>query len=163
MESGIREYRPEDRNGLEQCLLGLQDFVHNLDPLERLRGIHEFDVKAYTDVILNDVKQNDGVIFLGEVDGKIVGCIAGWIMKPWAHGSISHHDDKSGRVMELFVHADARGTGIGKSLMRTMEEYFRKHGCDSVRVDVFAPNKDAHAFYEKIGYHDRSIDMLKML
>ena len=44
-----------------------------------------------------------------------------------------------------------------------MEEEFRTQGCEGIRVGCFAPNTDTHAFYEKCGYVDRYIEMLKKL
>lgn len=47
--------------------------------------------------------------------------------------------------------------------MEAMEEYFREQECEFVRVSCFAPNTDAHRFYEKSGYEDRNIEMVKRL
>jgi ribosomal protein S18 acetylase RimI-like enzyme len=44
-----------------------------------------------------------------------------------------------------------------------MERYFRQNGCDVSRVEVFEPNVKAHAFYQKLGYHDRMFDMIKKM
>ena len=56
-----------------------------------------------------------------------------------------------------------RGLRLGKKLMRQMENYFKKNKCDAIRVEVFAPNKNAHNFYERLDYLDRVIDMVKLL
>lgn len=48
-------------------------------------------------------------------------------------------------------------------LMEKVEDYFRQAGCDINRVEVFVPNEDAHSFYKELNYHDRDIDMFKLL
>jgi hypothetical protein len=47
--------------------------------------------------------------------------------------------------------------------MEKLENYFRVKGCDIVRVECFVPNVGAYAFYTKLQYHDRMIDMVKRL
>lgn len=163
MEPMIREYRDEDRSALEKCLAGLQGFLHALDPLERLRGIDDFDAVSYTNVLLEGVHQKKGVVYLAEYSQKIVGCIAGWVIPSEDQDLISHHPTKTGKILELFVSSDVRGKGIGARLMKEIEEHFRTQDCDSVRVEVFRHNEDAHKFYHKVGYHDRAVDLLKML
>lgn len=158
----IREYRLDDYDVLMQCLTGLQGFIHALDPLERVRGVQDFDARSYTDVLIQGVQKKGGVIFLAEDDGSVCGCAAGWIIPEDDEDLLGHYPSQSGRVVELFVSDTVRGKGVGSMLMRRMEEYFRTKGCDSVRVEVFSGN-DAHAFYAKIGYSDRCIDMMKML
>lgn len=158
----IREYRPEDYDVLVQCLTGLQGFIHALDPLERIRGVQDFDARSYTDVLIQGVQKKEGVIFLAEDDGSVCGCAAGWIIPEDDEDLLGHYPSRTGRVAELFVSDVVRGKGVGSLLMKAIEDDFRAKGCDSVRVEVFSGN-DAHAFYQKIGYGERCIDMMKML
>lgn len=158
----IREYRPEDYDALRQCLTGLQDFIHALDPLERVRGIDDFNADGYTRTLIEGVGKKDGVIFLAELDGNVCGCSAGWVIPAEDEDLLGHYPSRSGRVVELFVSDTVRGKGVGSLLMKEIENVFRENGCDSVRVEVFSGN-EAHAFYQKIGYSDRCIDMMKML
>ncbi len=163
MDFSVREYRDEDYQALVGCLRGLQGFVHALDPLEHLRAIHDFNAEAYTDSLLASVSKKQGQIFLADHDGKVTGCVAGWVIPDEDVDLVSHHPSKTGRVFELFVDESVRGKRVGAGLMSAMELYFLEKGCDSVRLEVFSPNKDAYAFYRKIGYDDRCVDMIKPL
>lgn len=158
----IRPYQPVDKEVLTQCLAGLQGFIHALDPLERVRGIGDFDARAYTTTLLEGVERKTGAIYLAEDASGVLGCIAGWIIPADEEDLLGHYEARTGRVIELFVSEHARGKGIGRALMTAMEDYLRNAGCDSVRIEVFSGN-DAEHFYRKLGYSDRCIDMMKML
>jgi RimJ/RimL family protein N-acetyltransferase len=45
-----------------------------------------------------------------------------------------------------------RGKGIGTKLMRETMKLLKKRGVNKVTISVFAPNKDARKFYEKMGF-----------
>ncbi len=68
---------------------------------------------------------------------------------------------KSGRILELFVEPSSRSRGVGAVLMREIEEYFMSLGCDTVKVEVFAPNAGALRFYRRLGYADWIVDLFK--
>jgi len=94
---------------------------------------------------------------------KIIGCIAGIIDKQSKDGRLECVPTKSGRILELFIFEDYRGLDLGKKLMETIENYFKKHNCNIIRVEVFTPNENAHYFYKKLNYFDRVSDMIKIL
>jgi len=48
-------------------------------------------------------------------------------------------------------------------LMEHIESYFQSEGCDTAKVEVFAPNAPARRLYEKFGYQHRDIDNIKKL
>jgi ribosomal protein S18 acetylase RimI-like enzyme len=62
---------------------------------------------------------------------------------------------KGGRVANLYsicVDPDLSGRGIGKVLMRALEDEARRRGRDSVTLEVRLDNSGAIALYEKLGY-----------
>jgi len=63
----------------------------------------------------------------------------------------------------LIVSKDHRSGGAGTALLQAMEDYFRKHECEYICVDVFAPNKSAYTFYENNSYSPRNIELYKRL
>ena len=70
---------------------------------------------------------------------------------------------KSGEISELIISKEARGKGIGKQLMKKIENYFKSIDCEYVFLDVFAYNKNAVEFYKKEGYHSRMLIDVKRL
>lgn len=161
MEFSIREYKESDREALVECMEKLQEYIAGVDPLKRVLRKPGFG-EVYTVWLLNLIAEGNGVIYLAEKGGKIVGCVAGTVSVPAPHeiaGGVSTY----GRVHELYVDSDCRGEGIGKALMDKCEDYFRKNGCDVALVEVFEPNKNAHEFYHSCGYADRDINLMKRL
>ena len=70
---------------------------------------------------------------------------------------------KRGRITELIVSKNCRGKGYGKKLLNYMEQYLIDNGCKDILLGVFGYNENAIKFYEKNGYHIRTIDMTKKM
>ena len=68
---------------------------------------------------------------------------------------------RKGRITELIVTNNTRSKGVGKELIKTMENYLKSIGCLYISIEVFAYNKNAIDFYTKGDYHYRCIDMIK--
>ncbi len=158
----IREYQSPDRPSVIRCMARFGDYLVTVDHMKRTRRMPEFG-EWFTDKMLEDVGKNNGVIYVVENEGRIVGFVAGIILRQSRQDLLECVPTKDGRIIELFLDEEFRGQGIGTRLMEMVEEYFRQNGCDVSRVEVFEPNVKAHHFYRKLGYGDRMIDMIKML
>lgn len=159
----FRPYEPSDLASIVACESELQDHIAKLDPLNRERPKTAFDSKAYMDIILRQVKENDGMIFVAESAGSIVGFIAGCLNQDSEAERVECYPSKDGKVLELIVLPEHRGQKIGFELMIRMEKFFKEKACTAVIVDCFAPNQSAYQFYKSLGYEDRLISLLKML
>jgi GNAT superfamily N-acetyltransferase len=60
------------------------------------------------------------------------------------------------RINDLAVIHEYRRKGIGTKLMMHAEEYAKEKGLSSVILNSGIQRKDAHAFYEKLGYDKTS-------
>ncbi len=158
----IRTFNPSDRKDLVRCLEGLCDYLIPLDPLKRIRRLPAWG-KTYTRSLLSKIKHHNGIIYVAEYDSKIIGVIAGIILKQSKLDLLEFAPTKFGRVLELFVDEKFRGKHVGRLLMKKMEAYFKSAECDFVRIEVFQPNTLARDFYRKRGYTDRVIDTIKHL
>jgi ribosomal-protein-alanine acetyltransferase len=56
------------------------------------------------------------------------------------------------RLYSIAVDRAARGRGIGKALLRTLERDARARGCTRLRLEVRQGNRGAIRLYEKSGY-----------
>ena len=68
-----------------------------------------------------------------------------------------------GNVDELVVDKDYRGRGIGKKLMRRIEEIVMQNQCTQIELDSSFHRKEAHFFYENIGFKSRAYLFTKPL
>ena len=159
----VRSYEESDRSALLRLISALQNHIASLDPLRRQKSSKDFDVGAYVANMLERVQRERGCILVAEENDTPVGCIVGVIPSPTSETLLESYPVSEGVILELVVEKGNRGSGIGSELMRAMETYFREEGCEQIRVSCFAPNTQAHRFYEASGYEDRNIEMVKRL
>lgn len=77
-------------------------------------------------------------IFLRDEQNQMVAGISGWL---WGECL---------EIDRLWVHEDLRGRGMGKRLVRTLEEAAVARGCRQVTLETF--DFQAPQFYQKLGY-----------
>ena len=69
------------------------------------------------------------------------------------------------RILAFVIAEDQRGKGVGKILIKAVEEWAIKIGANSVVLS--SGNRDerkgAHRFYNSLGYEDRSLGFIKQL
>ena len=113
-------------------------------------------------VDLDEVKNNNGKCFLA-VEDKVIGLIMGTIPEYDEYDYLDYKCPKRGVITELIVTKKIRNSGVGKELMKRLEDYFKSCGCEYVLVDVFAYNEIGINFYNKLGYHPRMYTDIKKL
>lgn len=138
----IREKRAEDIEALVEIALALPEwFTPN-------------EIEAEITPHLRDE-----AALVAEVDGEPVGFIS------WGEPEIH----KEPGVVELYwigVHRDWRGKGVGKALVRVMEEKLRQADVKAVELwtvadsELYPPYADTRAFYRAMGYRDLYVDMV---
>ena len=84
---------------------------------------------------------------LAEADSLTVG---------WLHAGISEYIETGRFVMiaGLVVRRSHRRQGIGRKLMEHAETWAREQGCSVVRLWSTAARKEAHQFYQQLGYRN---------
>jgi ribosomal protein S18 acetylase RimI-like enzyme len=162
MKVKIREYQESDRTAFVKLMEQLMDYIASIDDLKRIRRMPEFG-ESYAKRTLQKVAENNGIIYVAELDSEPVGFAVGTILEQTKEDQLEHVPSKFGEVLELVVKAEYRDKGFGTMLMNKLEEYFKKNNCNISGVGVLAPNKKAHRLYSKLGYEDRSFYMTKNL
>lgn len=61
-----------------------------------------------------------------------------------------------GRIYSLVVAPSARGRGLARTLVATLEQEARRRGCVRMRLEVRADNAAARALYAALGYVERA-------
>ena len=162
MKARIREYQGSDRTAFVKLMEQLMDYIVSIDDLKRTRRMPDFG-ESYTQRTLQKVAENNGIIYVVELDSELVGVVVGTIPEQTKEDQLEHVPSKFGEVLEIVVKAGYRGRGVGTMLMNKLEEYFKENNCDISGVGVLVPNKNAHRLYSKLGYEDRSFYMTKNL
>lgn len=71
--------------------------------------------------------------------------------------------EPQGYIADLAVSEDAEGKGVGRMLMERGEAWARAQGYRILALDVFAMNTHARSFYQRLGYVEESVKLIKEL
>jgi GNAT superfamily N-acetyltransferase len=82
-------------------------------------------------------------VFLAEDDGRAVGTATG-----------ASYDAAPGEahVYAMWVAPDARGAGVGRALLDSVEAWARDRGCGRLALTVTETNAAARTFYDACGF-----------
>jgi len=112
---------------------------------------HSFD--SFHAVITNSSNR----IFVANDNGKLVGFATVSFRRVVRYPKIIAELD------ELFVSGDIRKKGIGKLLMNAVIAESKKKDCYRLFIESGYAQKDAHIFYEKIGFTNYGYHFIKNL
>ncbi|WP_349408667.1 GNAT family N-acetyltransferase [Pseudalkalibacillus sp. SCS-8] len=97
--------------------------------------------------------------FVGDLDGKAVGMVG--LNKSMFY----ERDGTYVRIVAFVVDAKHRRKGIGRKLLEQAEEWAKEQG--AISIELNSGNRDerreAHQFYRKMGYENKSIGYSKSL
>ena len=156
-EINIRRAKNNDILTLDKLLFQVHEVHHMARP-----DLFKADAKKYTDEQLKEILANDKTpVFVAESDGKILG-YAFCIHKQFINDN-NMTDVKTLYIDDLCVDENARGKHIGKTLYDFVVSYAKENGYYNVTLNVWADNKKAVGFYEKIGLRVQKIGMEKIL
>ena len=86
-------------------------------------------------------------LLIAELEGEIVGTL----QITFIHG-LSRQGAKRALLEAVRVAAPCRGKGIGEEIVRAAVEIARAAGCAMVQLTTEKSRKDAHRFYERLGF-----------
>lgn len=118
--------------------------------------------RKYTDGQLEEILQSgERPVFVAEQDGQVAAyafCIPKQLV-----GDRSMTDVRTLYIDDLCVDEAARGKHIGTKLYDFVLDFAKRQGYYNVTLNVWADNKAAVKFYEKIGLRVQKIGMEKIL
>ena len=94
------------------------------------------------------IVEDDGCIFVAYVDDKIVGYLAGGLVKNKTYRSVSNFAD----LENMFVLEEYRGMEIGTRLYETFVEWCKSKVVRRLQVVTSAQNTGGINFYKKNGF-----------
>ncbi len=95
--------------------------------------------------------------FVAVNEGKICGMIGTFTCYTYEHNS------PSARILALVVLEEMRGRGVGQALIAAAERDLAQRNIRRVAVDARFERKEAHEFYEKLGYTRNGFRFVKEL
>jgi N-acetylglutamate synthase-like GNAT family acetyltransferase len=103
-------------------------------------------------------RTGERAVYVAVRDGRVVG----WIhvcMRPLVQV------DRAAEIEGLVVDEACRGQGIGRLLIRQVEQWVGEKGCDTIYVRSNIIRQRAHGFYQELGYENikTSLTFRKML
>ena len=126
------------------------DFDGVLRLLPQLWPDKELNRDALQEVFARGIGSSSEAYFCAETEGKIVGfCSLSVKNSLWQEGYI-------GYVLELVVDSSLRGQGIGTNLLRLAVSLAKEKDCRRIELDSAFHRKEAHRFYEGIGFENRA-------
>jgi DNA-binding MarR family transcriptional regulator/GNAT superfamily N-acetyltransferase len=93
------------------------------------------------DVSEAEMTPPDGWFFLARLDGRAVGC-----------GALRRLGRNVGEVKRMWTAPDARGLGVAKRILTTIEASAREAGLTTLRLDTNRALTEAQALYRKLGF-----------
>ena len=72
-------------------------------------------------------------------------------------------DAEDCNVEDVFVSADARGSGLGRALVSAAIDRARERGCRRMELDTGADNAPAQGLYRSLGFFDSGIFMRRRI
>ena len=88
-----------------------------------------------------DFEPPDGAFVVGYDAGKAVAC-----------GGICRYDERVGEIRRMYVAPSARGRGLSRKLLATLEDAAREFGYETVRLETGYRQFEAIALYRSSGY-----------
>ncbi|MCI8548443.1 MAG: GNAT family N-acetyltransferase [Bacilli bacterium] len=156
----VLEYKNEYEKIVRDLLIQLQEYLVETDD-RKIKTMTEEYREKYLDHIIKLVEDNEGKIILASFNEEIVGMIVGFVKPLSIEDKLKTTCPKIGKISKLVVDRTSRGGGIGKILIKEMEEYLKETGCQYISLDVSGYNTSAMNLYNEKGYSPRLLDLIK--
>jgi len=141
----IRKAREEDVPGILRLDRALIRHDRRFDPTLDPRWSSRPAGRAF---FRDRIRGADGAVWVAEVDGKLVGYLAGGCCEAEDYRRVP----PMAEVDCMFVQKHYRGYGIGERLLRRFLACCARCGVGRVRVVACVGNSGAIAFYRRLGF-----------
>lgn len=102
---------------------------------------------------------SNGAFFVAELNAQIVGFITAAIRNKIPASFLVKN--KICHIGTIVVSTAVQGQGVGKKLMASAEQWAKDEGAGYTLLEVMEFNKNAHTFYDSIGYDNHSRMLIK--
>jgi DNA-binding MarR family transcriptional regulator len=102
-----------------------------------------FDAGAQDSAYVADMAPPAGLFVISRLDGAAVGC-----------GGLKRVNKATGEIKRVWTAPSARGLGVARRMLRTLEAAARKKRLKTLRLDTNRALTEAHALYRSEGYSE---------
>jgi putative acetyltransferase len=127
VQIGIEDPRQPE---VEALVKALDDFANALYPPQ---SNHLLDIQS--------LAKPDVVFFVARQDGRAIGC-----------GAFRQLDARHGEIKRMYVPHEARGRGLGRVLLDTIEAEAKRRGFERLSLETGIHNHEALNLYRRAGY-----------
>lgn len=131
----IEKLKLEDIEGLLELYKELTPFENSL----------EKSIEIYKEILQDD----QYLIVVAKDNNKVIGSASGICCKCLAVGGSPFLV-----IEDVIINNDFRGKGVGKKVMKALDEFAKEKNCSYAILVSSDYRKEAHAFYENIGFID---------
>ena len=143
------ELRKASIEDLDDVLVIYKNAINLLES----KGIYQWDdMYPNKDVLKEDIEKEE--LFLGEINGAIACAfvINEEYDEEYNDANWEYKNSKFKVIHRLCVNVDFQNMGIGKRVMKIIEEELRKENVECIRLDTFSKNPFSIKLYENIGF-----------
>ena len=119
------------------ALYCLSEYVAELNR----RSTRGFDPSVGATALPHEVRPPAGQFFVAYLHGEPIGC-----------GAVKHHDDAPAEIKRMWISPTARGLGLGRRLLATLETCARQAGAAVAHIETSRVLAEALALYRSAGW-----------
>ena len=134
--AGAVEIRPEDPESADARYC-LSEYVAELNR----RSTRGFDPSVGATAQPHEVRPPAGQFFVVRLHGEPIGC-----------GAVKHHADAPAEIKRMWIASTARGLGLGRRLLETLEDCARVAGARVAHLETSSVLPEALALYASTGW-----------
>jgi DNA-binding MarR family transcriptional regulator/GNAT superfamily N-acetyltransferase len=105
------------------------------------RSTRGFDPLVGATALPHEVRPPAGQFFVAYLHGEAIGC-----------GAVKHHDDGPAEIKRMWIAPQARGLGLGRRLLETLEACALAGGARVAHIETSAVLTEALALYRSAGW-----------
>jgi DNA-binding MarR family transcriptional regulator/GNAT superfamily N-acetyltransferase len=107
------------------------------------RSTRGFDPSVGATALPHEVRPPAGQFFVAYLHGEPIGC-----------GAVKHHAHRAAEIKRMWVAPQARGLGLGRRLLETLEACALANGAEVAHIETSAVLTEALALYRSAGWVD---------
>jgi GNAT superfamily N-acetyltransferase len=121
-----------------------------------LWGTRESQPEPLDALLASRLDADDAAVLVGTYDGVIVGYGTAWVDR-------LRDGSRLGIIDEIYVEPEARGVGVGETLVARLVEFCGHAGCTGIDATALPGHREAKNFFERAGFSARLLVMHKAI